>query len=483
MLATMAALALACPAAGANGPSARLTVSTQPGLVPGFDARVHDYVTRCGPGGSVTVTVAAPRRTWVFVDRQRPRSGSFSASVALAEGQRFAITVLGPGWRLSTYHVRCLPVDFPAFTSQRTGRTQAQWYVVAPFAGAPPNVSPNYVAIFDANGVPHWWYRAKTQALDAKLLANGNIGWLQYNETEMLQAGADEHRLDGSQVRHIDTVGGGADHHEVQLLRNGNYLLAKYPVLAGVDLTPCGGPAAGAIYDTELQEIAPDGSLVWNWKASDHFSAADVSPRWHDRCTATAPADIYHFNSAAPDRGGYVISLRHLDAIVRIDRRDGSVDWKLGGPQRAESLTPVGDAGLDAEGFGGQHDARILRDGTLTLHDNGTRTTRSPRAVRYRLDLRARTATLVEDVREGAVTFSGCCGSARRLSGGHWVTSWGGQPSIAELTRSGLAVFRLAFTQNMFSYRADPIEPGRLGVAALRRGMDRMHPRTSPPAR
>ena len=406
MLAMMAMLTLSCPAAYARGPNASLTVSTQPSLTPRFDPRVDDYVTHCGPDGSVTVTVGAPRRAWVFVDRKWPRTSSFSTRVPLTEGQRFAITVFGPGWRLSTYHVRCLPDDFPAFTSQRTGRTQAQWYVVAPFAGALPHVSPNYVAIFDANGVPVWWYRAKTQALDAKLLANGNLGWLQYNETELLQAGADEHRLDGSQVRHVDTVGGGADHHEVQMLRNGNYLLAKYPVLEGVDLTPCGGPAAGTIRDNELQEIAPDGSLVWSWKASDHFSAADVSPRWHDRCTVTSPADIYHFNSAEPDRGGYVISLRHLDAIVRINRHDGTVDWKLGGPRRAESLTPAGDPGA-ADGFGGQHDARILRDGTLTLHDNGTRTTRSPRAVRYRLDLRARAATLVEDVRDAGVTFFG----------------------------------------------------------------------------
>jgi len=483
--ALIAAFALPCQAANAQAPSVPPTISTQPELVPRFSPSVYDYVTRCGPDGSVSVSVDAPPHAWVFVGRRLPRTGVFSTTVSLAEGQRFAITVFGPGWRVSTYHVRCLPPDFPSFTSQRTGATQAQWYVVAPFSvsppnASPPNVSPNYVAIFDANGVPVWWYRSTTQALDAKLLANGHIGWLQYNQFEMLQAGADEHRLDGSLVRHADTVDGGADHHELLLLRNGNYLLARYPVLRGVDLRPCGGPADAAIYDNELQEVTPNGSLVWSWRASDHLTAADVAPRWTSVCTETSPADIFHFNSAEPDRSGYVLSLRHLDAVLRIDRVTGAVEWKLGGTPSTTSLSPVGDPAMAGGGFAGQHDARILRDGTLTVHDNGTRAARPPRAVRYRLDLRARTATLIEDIRDSAAPESFCCGSARRLAGGNWVTSWGGQPFITELTPAGVPVFRLTFTQGMFSYRADPVPFGRLRADALRRAMDQMQRRTGP---
>lgn len=479
-LTVMAAIVLpdATPA-GAHAAAAALTIATEPALLPTFDPAVHDYVTRCVPGERLPLTVRASRRSWISIDGGRLRRGSVTTSVAVAEGQSFPVIVFGPGWRRATYHVRCLPLDFPAFASQRTGRTQAQWYVVAPFGSltgdVPPQTSMNYVAIFGTDGAPVWWYRATTPALDAKLLPGGNIGWMQFNETETLRGGADVHRLNGAPARHVDTVGGGADHHELQLLRNGNYLLARYPVLAGVDLTACGGPASGAIYDNELQEIATDGSVVWSWRASDHLSPADVTPRWRDQCTS--PADIYHFNSVEPDRGGYVLSLRHLDAVLRIDRRSGAITWRLGGVPRPESLAPIGDPDMAGGGFAGQHDARILPDGTLTVHDNGTRGGRPPRAVRYRLNLPGRTATLMEDVRDSAVTSSPCCGSARRLAGGNWVTAWGGQPFVTELTPAGAPVFRLTFTHGMFTYRANPIEPGRLHAHALRRGMDEMHPR------
>jgi len=477
-LVLVATIMPAAAAAQARGQAQALSVLTEPRLVPDFDPKVRNYVTRCRPDGRVAVSVVAPRRSWVFVDgRWAPTSST--TTVRATEGQRFAVTVVGPGWRWSTYHVRCLPLDFPTYAAQRTGRTQAQWYVVAPFGGAPPpGTSTNYVAIFDNEGVPMWWYRAPYQPVDAKLLRDGSIGWLQYNETEALQGGADVYRLDGTKVRHVDTVGGGADHHELLRLRNGNYLIARYPRQSGVDLTSCGGPVSGVIYDNEVQEITPGGALVWSWKASDHLSPGDISVRWRDTCTVATPADIYHFNSVEPDRGGYVLSMRHLDAVLRIDRRTGRIDWKLGGTQSPESLVPIGDAETAAGGLGGQHDARILPDGTLTVHDNGTRAAHPTRAVRYRLDLRARTATLLEDVRDPDVPTTVCCGSARRLSGGNWVMAWGGGPIVTELTGAGAPVFRL--TLGLFSYRADPISFGVLSPAALRRGMDVMHPRHGP---
>ncbi len=126
--------------------------------------------------------------------------------------------------------------------------------------------------------------------------------------------------------------------------------------------------------------------------------------------------------------------------------------------------------------FGGQHDARLVGN-TLTLFDNGSLRGRAPRALRFQLDLVARTATLVNEIENPAVTFSGCCGSARLLPGGHWVVSWGGRSAISEQTETGAPIFELNLGSDVFSYRADPILPGRLDRAALRAGMDAMHPR------
>jgi hypothetical protein len=64
---------------------------------------------------------------------------------------------------------------------------------------------------------------------------------------------------------------------------------------------------------------------------------------------------------------------------------------------------------------------------------------------------------------------SGCCGSARRLPGGHWVTGWGFNNNFAEYTSDGTRVFRLIGT---FVYRAIPILPGEFTREEFRNGMD-----------
>jgi hypothetical protein len=452
---------------------------TDPALSPDFSPDIHDYVTRCTDGVPLQVTVGASRHDRASVDDGPMRRGSFAESVSVTAGQGFGVRVVRHGTGVESYHVRCLPQDFPTFTAQR-GRPQAQWYIAAPFSGAiPASTSLNYVGIFDTNGVPVWWYRASTPALDAKLLSNGDIAWLQFNPGGLGAGQAEEHGLDGTIVRRIAAVGSGTDSHEIQLLSNGSHLLARYYVRSPVDLTACGGAPDASVVDNELQEIGPDGAVMWSWSVMDHIPPSEVTARWRHECAVSGPADIYHFNSAQPDGGGFVVSFRHLDAVLRIDRRTGAIDWKLGGTPRPESLRPLGDQLLATAGFGGQHDARVLPDGTLTVLDNGTRAARAPRAVRYRIDPRSRTATLLEQVTDAAVTDSFCCGSARRLPGGDWVTSWGGRPFVTELDPAGTPVFRLTFTQGLFSYRADALPFGRLSARTLRRAMDAQYPRSA----
>ena len=106
---------------------------------------------------------------------------------------------------------------------------------------------------------------------------------------------------------------------------------------------------------------------------------------------------------------------------------------------RVSKLT--GDSRYGSVSFGGQHDARLVGN-TLTLFDNGSLRGRAPRALRFQLDLVARTATLVNEIENPAVSFSGCCGSARLLPGGHWVVSWGGRSAISEQTESRSADLR-----------------------------------------
>lgn len=173
--------------------------------------------------------------------------------------------------------------------------------------------------------------------------------------------------------------------------------------------------------------------------------------------------------------------MRHTDGIYKIDRTTGDTVWKLGGTTTPESLTVLEDP-FSANPLGGQHDARILKDGTLTAHDNGFPRNRQPRAVRYEINEQTGTVTLLESVTDPDVPAALCCGSARRSDTGSWVMSWDGVGStehpVSEFNADGTRTFRLGFSPaGAFSYRVHPVPPGQLESAALRSGMDTQHPR------
>jgi hypothetical protein len=464
------AVSIVTPAA-ASATSAQ--ISATPALYPAFNPSVTDYVTRCTAANQVSLSVSAPAGTVVSIDSGAAQGGSFTQVVSLSAGQSFAIavTTAGQTW---TYYIRCLPSDFPAFSAIRSGTPQFAFVAVAPNLYLPPaGVSWRYVALFDTNGVPVWWMLSVPGSVpdDVKLLSNEDVIWTHAYGSG--GAGAEEHRLDGTLVRIVNTVGSGADHHDVQLLPNGDYLMGRTFARTGVDMSSCGGSTSGTLLDFELQELTPSGGLVWSWRASNHIPVSEVAPQFKSNCLSGG--DVYHWNSVEPDGTGYILSFRSLDAVYRIDATTGAITWKLGGTPRPESLTVVGDP--DAPNtLCGQHDARLLPDGTLTVHDNGTNCNRAPRVVRYMIDTTARTATLVESLTR-PFSWSWCCGSTSILPGGDWLTDWGASRYVMEQTPSGSTVFQLAFTQALSSYRANPILPGQVTAAQLRAGMDTQYPR------
>jgi hypothetical protein len=460
--------------------AAKVRVTSAPPLYPPFERGVSDYVVRCAPGEPMVLKVKATAGDRVSVAGDPPRGGEFERRARRAEGAAVALTARFAGARRRTYHVRCLPGDFPDWTASRRGKPQAGWYVVTPIG---PRVS-GYAAIFDSHGVPVWWkHSADYGPWDAKLLPGRHVAWTRYLgdrfgvRPEHLY---EEHRLDGSLVRTIHAVGNPTDTHDLQRMPNGHYLVLAYRKRRGVDLSKFGGPRDGAVWDGEIQELTADGKQVWRWSSKDHIELEEAGRWWEDQLRSQSkepPAerayDLVHLNSVEPDGDGFVVSARHLDAVFRIDGRSGRVEWKLGGTRRAESLD-VKDDPRSAAPLGGQHDARLRGDGTLTVYDNGTNLGRPPRAVRYRVDAKKRTATLVEAVHTDDVPESGFAGGTRKLRGGNWVTCWGGSALVTEQRPSGRTVLSLYFRDSHYSYRAIGVPRDGLSAPALRRAMKRM---------
>jgi Arylsulfotransferase (ASST) len=469
--ATLTVLAVpAVPAAAAE----KMRMTGSPALIPSFDPDTTDYVSHCGETGSLELSFYVPPGETASVDEGPARAGTFDEVVHLGAGEQVVVNARLAD-RNTHFHVRCLPADFPTWVARRTGSTQAQWYLAS---------AAHHAIFFDRNGVPVWWKRARELPLNPTFLPNGNVAWFEAGPSKFGRVPDedwDEFRLSGAHVRTIGAVGTPTDSHEIQQLPNGHYLVDAYRPRRGVDLSRYDGPEDALVYEAEVQELDRRGKLVWKWNSHGRIALSEAGrylPGFVKNQAKHPPSeryyDVVHVNSITPDGAGYVISCRHTDALYRIDKRSGRIDWKLGGKKTARSLKVAGGARI----FGGQHDVRRLPDGTITVFDNGLRRARPPRLLRFRIDRKARTAKLIETLSDpDDVPRSTWGGSARRLPGGNWVTAWGGTAYFSELTPAGRTVFGL-YLPEIPQYRAQPLPYGELKPERLRDAMDRMHPRT-----
>ena len=445
------------------------TVSVNPAMTPAFDPEVTDYTTRC-TGTPLEVSGRTAAETSIAVDGGEPSTGKFDASVPLEENQAFSFTTTTDG-ETNTYFVRCLPASFPPWEFERLGQASHELYVVAPnlsLSGAP---AAQYVVIFDQNGVPVWWdTESPGRMIDAKVLEDGTIAWWRDNHGYLV------HDLSGSILGEINAVTGPTDLHELQQTPNGNYLLISSKVREHIDLSEYGYDSDEEVLDYIVEEVNPQGQLVWSWDTGDHIGLGETG-RWWPKLFTEVPRDIVHMNAIEPaGENAVLVSLRHTDAVYKVDKTTGEILWKLGGTWTPKSLNAVNDPD-GSYPLGGQHDIRLMPDGTITIYDNRTALPSAPRAVRYEIDEVGRTATLVEQVRDPLITSSFCCGSARRSADGSWLMSWTPNSYVAEYDAAKQTNFRLKFGGTLFSYRAVPVEDGLLDVSSLRAGMNVMNPR------
>ena len=70
----------------------------------------------------------------------------------------------------TTYDIRCLPSDFPDYTTTVTGTPQSNGYFLT---------LGHYAAVFDKDGVPVWWYKdpAYFSPNDAKFLTPTTVAY------------------------------------------------------------------------------------------------------------------------------------------------------------------------------------------------------------------------------------------------------------------------------------------------------------------
>lgn len=480
----------------ANG-SAVLTNSsgtqTTVSLTPAFSTSIHDYVISCSGSPAITVTFSIPANislgliqpNGASVAPTTYSSGQFQQTMAISPGQRFQFSLSGES---DNYSVRCVPADFPTLTVSRVADAvpillhgqsplpQSQWYIFTPTLNVTVGAAtpPSYVIITDTNGTPVWWKsEPRGPAIDAKIFGSSQIGWAVSGTGEFF------FRDFSGNLLNTIAVAGSLDDHDMQITPQGTYLgiqtVTRVCPPDCADMSPWGGSSAAAVEDAQIIEVDSSSNVLWTWRTRDHIALSETGEEgWFP----SVGNDIIHMNALQPDGPDAVLfSARHLNAIYRIIKSTGAIDWKIGGSTRAESLTVTGDTrptalGATGHALSGQHDVRLWPDGTVSVHDNGTIANRPPYVVRFQIDTSSRTAEVVEEFMDSRVSNSGCCGSARRLADGHWLINWGEHDFFTEMA-SGVPVLTVQYSTNgTFSYRSIPVLPGGILPTTLRDGMD-----------
>src|SRR6185503_18171487 len=125
--------------------------------------------------------------------------------------------------------------------------------------------------------------------------------------------------------------------------------------------------------------------------------------------------------------GNYVVSWRNLDQIMAIDPNNGNVLWRLGGTK--SDFTFVNDP---LNGFYKQHSVKVLANGDILLFDNGAgHVPAQSRAVEYRLDMTAKTATMVWESRHNPPLFAVFVGWVDRFMNGANPTAYRMVPIVS----------------------------------------------------
>jgi len=249
------------------------------------------------------------------------------------------------------------------------------------------------------------------------------------------------------------------DGHDFKSLNDGNMIILgiKDSVFDLSSILINGGPGnpSTVCRCNTLEIIDNSNTLIWEWNSCDYIHPSESYDFYN---YDPSSYDYAHFNSVyEDDDGNFLMSFRHLNAVIKISRATGNIIWQLGGKSSDFIFT-------NDTGFSGQHNAERRPSGFISVLDNGNMSgpPEVSRGVEYSLDTIAWTATLVEEYLHTPSIYSPATGSYYRWNDSKTINygrAYRPDPSIVvadELNQIQALVF---FQDTVMSYRAQPFKP------------------------
>lgn len=322
---------------------------------------------------------------------------------------------------------------------------------------------PPYLALFNNDGTPFRWQRVAEFPFDVKPLVDGRFGYTVFTSAGSgAKASSNAFILDTG-LQRVDEFGSGwgfpLAQHDFHLLPNGNrIMLCQENVIVDMRQFVAGGHPAASVTQAVVQEVRPDGFVVFQWRSLDHIP---ISASYED--LKAAAIRYIHNNSIDVDTdGNLLLSLRHCAAVVKVSRNTGDVLWIMGG--KLNQFTFIDEHEENAPTyFSYQHHVIRLPNGNITMFDNGNlRSPQFSRCLEYEIDEQQKTARLVWEYRRTPDIFTQLQGAMQTLPNGNRLIAWGsaaltGGPSITEIDANNNVVFEATSQKDMYFYKASKI--------------------------
>lgn len=271
-----------------------------------------------------------------------------------------------------------------------TPQSKGYYFLNASSQALSATIAPSYNLILDHNGNLFYFKRFSTalKSTDFKLQANGIISYYSNNKFYLMD----------NAFTITDSVscknGVTTDTHDMQILENGHFLILGTEKIKR-DLSKrkifypnrCAGSPNATITCGVIQELDENKNVVFEWHSKNYFQFMDI-----DSFFIYGPKHVEwnHFNAIELDTDGNIlVSSRNFNEITKINRKDSSIIWRLGGKNNQFVFIN------DTDRFLGQHDIRRIDNGNLTIYDNGRANPLHPSSAKeYELDEKKLTATL-----------------------------------------------------------------------------------------
>jgi hypothetical protein len=264
-----------------------------------------------------------------------------------------------------------LPDDYPPYAVTLINNPGPGYWFVTPHNPLHPTNLPSYSVICDHYGTPVYYNRGETHSLDLKIQETGHVSQFLTTSAGGLGIGYGTFYTYDNSMNVLDTfqMGNGyeAEMHDFQLFNDGSFLLFTYDAQT-IDMSQIveGGDPAATVMGFVLQELDADKNVVFEWSSWDHMEITDATPNID---LTGVFIDYCHGNAVErDDDGNLLVSFRHTDEIIKINRTTGEMMWRMNAfKEELNDITFVNDTIK----FSHQHDIRRQENGHITMFDNG----------------------------------------------------------------------------------------------------------------